>query len=328
MESGGHQRILTDAGEPSSAIGPGADLRGADLRGANLARETLLEADLSGADLTGADLSNADLRGASLHNATLDGARLLHADLRGADLSGVTARAALFGGASLDGASLFGADLAGATFSQATLCEVDGRTAVFSGCRFIAADLSRADLSRADASDTDLTDAVLDRASLHDTDLDGSVLRGIRKPATADWIGARFTNADFTGAYLARREAIDQNYLHEFKTQSRAHGILYFVWWVTSNCGRSFARWGTFTMLYAVIFASIYQMVDIDWGPSQSGVSPFYFSFVTLTTLGYGDVLPLSEGAQAAVIAQVVIGYVMLGGLLAIFANKMGRRGD
>ena len=52
----------------------------------------------------------------------------------------------------------------------------------------------------------------------------------------------------------------------------------------------------------------------------------FYYSVVTLTTLGYGDVLPASQTAQVLVIAQVIIGYVMLGGLLSIFATRMGRR--
>ena len=53
-----------------------------------------------------------------------------------------------------------------------------------------------------------------------------------------------------------------------------------------------------------------------------------YFSVVTLTTLGFGDVLPASVSAQVVVIAEVIIGYMMLGGLLSIFATKMGRRAE
>ena len=57
-------------------------------------------------------------------------------------------------------------------------------------------------------------------------------------------------------------------------------------------------------------------------------LSSFYFSVVTLTTLGYGDVLPASLGAQVVVLFEVIMGYIMLGGLLSIFATKMGRRAE
>jgi hypothetical protein len=78
----------------------------------------------------------------------------------------------------------------------------------------------------------------------------------------------------------------------------------------------------------ATIFALAYTTVSIDYGDYRTALSPLYFSLVTLTTLGYGDVLPASQPAQTLVLAEVVTGYVMLGGLLSIFANKMGRRGE
>jgi voltage-gated potassium channel Kch len=53
-----------------------------------------------------------------------------------------------------------------------------------------------------------------------------------------------------------------------------------------------------------------------------------YYSVVTLTTLGYGDVVPASPTAQVLAMCEVVLGYVMLGGLLSIFSNKMSRRAD
>ena len=47
-----------------------------------------------------------------------------------------------------------------------------------------------------------------------------------------------------------------------------------------------------------------------------------------MTTLGYGDALPASMAAQIMAMVQVVIGYVMLGGVLSIFATQMGRRAE
>jgi voltage-gated potassium channel Kch len=51
-----------------------------------------------------------------------------------------------------------------------------------------------------------------------------------------------------------------------------------------------------------------------------------YYSFVTFTTLGLGDVYPATQTAARLVIFEVVVGYIMLGGLISIFATKLARR--
>ena len=38
----------------------------------------------------------------------------------------------------------------------------------------------------------------------------------------------------------------------------------------------------------------------------------FYFSFVTLTTLGYGDVTPLSEPARVLSLLEAIVGQMFL----------------
>lgn len=133
---------------------------------------------------------------------------------------------------------------------------------------------------------------------------------------------------DLRGAYLVRRYIADENYLYEFQTSSRFHRFLYLLWWATSDCGRSLLRWGVFGGCATLIFAAIYTQVDIDFGAHQTPFSPIYFSFVTLTTLGYGDAVPASLAAQVVVTFQAVSGYVGLGGLLSILGNKMARRAE
>ena len=76
------------------------------------------------------------------------------------------------------------------------------------------------------------------------------------------------------------------------------------------------------------MFAGLYGLVDMDFGAYPTFLSPLYGSVVTLTTLGYGDVLPKSPVAQVVVMCEVVTGYVMLGGLLSIFSSKMATRAD
>ena len=81
-------------------------------------------------------------------------------------------------------------------------------------------------------------------------------------------------------------------------------------------------------MVLSLVFAGLYGLVEIDYGPHETPFSSVYYSIVTLTTLGYGDVIPASSGAQMVVISEALLGYVGLGGLLSILSNKMARRAD
>ncbi len=306
----------------------GARLVGADLQGANLSGVDLTGANLQGADLRGATLVGATLTEAILDRARLDGAELLGAVLRGADLSDVEARRVGFGGADLRGADFFNADLEGATFTKAKLEGADLRAAKMVGCRLRDADLRDANLDRADLREADLQASRIDRANFAGARLAAARLRGVSGYDTAYWIGAEIATTDFTGAYRVRRTIMDENFLHEFRTSTRLNGVLYRLWWLTSDCGRSLKRWALATALITAAFGAAYSHVALDLGDHPTSLSPFYFSVVTLTTLGYGDVTPMSVPAQLVAMLEVVVGYVMLGGLISILSAKMARRAE
>ncbi len=44
------------------------------------------------------------------------------------------------------------------------------------------------------------------------------------------------------------------------------------------------------------------------------------------TTLGFGDVTPITTTGQMVVTAEVILGYLTLGLLVSILANKVARR--
>ncbi len=257
-----------------------------------------------------------DLRGAELTGAKLDDA----------NLSGCKAAGACFGNASLSGANLFGADLSDATFSGANLERAELRTANLASARLLGANLSRANFENADLTDAVLRGSGCEGAIFDRCELSGACLRDLTESHSARWIESRITNVDFCGAYLLRRHILDQNYLHEFRNRSRVHRSVYALWWLTSDCGRSLLRWGACIAVMVFAFGMAYVVVDVDYGSYQTWLSPFYYSMVTLTSLGYGDVLPASPAAQAVAMTEVALGYMMLGGMLSIFADKMARR--
>ncbi len=305
------------------ALSPERELRGGDLIGADLRG-----ADLAGRDLSNARLFKADLRGANLQDCNLEGAELSGANLEGAQLDGANCRRAGFGRANLRQASLFRADLEGATLTQADLRDANLHCVNLSSGRLRESDLSGADLSEADLRHADISLALVKNTNFTNSDLRHARLRMLRQFKSANWIGVDIRDINFAGAYLMRREIIDQNFIKEFRSYNRLSQLLYYPWWLTCDCGRSMFRWCCCIGVQLLFFAYLYTLVGVDYGPYKTGLSPLYFSVVTMTTLGFGDVVPQSLGAQAIAMLEVSSGYIMLGGLLSIFSNKLARRGD
>ncbi|MEL6344278.1 MAG: pentapeptide repeat-containing protein [Myxococcota bacterium] len=242
--------------------------------------------DLRGLCLQQVDLREFDLRNARLSDLDLSEANLNHADMSGADLRGTI----------LSGASLIGANLSGADLSFATL------------------------------KGADLEDCHVDGANFYNATLRKARLSGVHGYRSASWLGVDLAEARFTGAYRLRRFAMDQNYLHEFRRESRLHEAWYWVWWLTSDCGRSLFRWTFVIAFIAVLFGQLYQLAGVDFGEDALWITPYYFSVITLTSLGYGDISPTTSVGQALSMIEVMLGYIALGGLLSIFTNKMARR--
>jgi len=306
----------------------GEFLPGADLHGQDLSMRDLRGANLAGANLRGARLFKTNLHGANLCEANLEGAELTGADLHNANLEGIKASRAGFGLADLQEASLFRADLQEASLAKANLQKADLRCSNLVGARLRETNLCQTDLTEANLQQADISLAKVNGASFRNADLRQVRLRQLNGFKKADWIGVDLRDINFAGAYLLRRHIVDQNYIMEFRQYNRLTGLLYYPWWLTCDCGRSMLRWCLWIGVQSIVFASIYTLGGIDFGDYPTSLSPLYFSVVTLTTLGYGDAVPMTIWGQLVAMAEVTIGYMMLGGLLSIFSNKLARRGD
>jgi hypothetical protein len=92
-------------------------------------------------------------------------------------------------------------------------------------------------------------------------------------------------------------------------------------------------------LLLGVIWAMAYTIIEMISPGSFAGFSPMddlgwdsewlYFSFVTMTTLGYGDILPVSATARGFAYLQAIVGQfyiaVLVAGLVSAYVSKRNK---
>jgi len=304
----------------------------------------LEDVDLSDADLVGANLAEANLGKADLFEAKLERANLKMATLSGADLSGAKMAGAALYKADLSGASLMGADLTGADLREANLSGADLRGADLTESQIEDSDLRAVNLSEAKLTGTTLSRSNLTGANLCHSDLTRAELIGLQygsfRSLKGHCRGIRGLDSCFGNALFVR-DAKDQDYLdsleHDISQTAspwyRRWRSFWFKAWGLIDYGRSLARAGLYALLMASTFAVIYFLdMVFAWGlidyssSAQSWFSPFYYSIVTYSTLGFGDITPSHWVGEIIVVTEVLLGYVTLGLLLSILATKVARR--
>lgn len=298
----------------SEMVLDGVDFSETDLSEVDFFSTSLISANLKMANLAGSDLSDASMKGAELYKADLSGASLLKVDLTGADLGSV---------------NLSSSDLRGSNLSNANL---------------EAADLSSANLRESNLSGANLTKATIVGAQLQFSDLSAVNAIAVKylpySSMSGHYHGIRGLDSCFGNAIFVR-DARDQDYIDTLEISIRLSEesfakklkLAAFKGWELIDFGRSLSKPSLFGAGAALLFGLIF-LADmyLSWGlidfsgSAQSLLTPFYFSVVTFTTLGYGDVLPIHWIGEALVIIEVVLGYSTLGLLLSILANKVARR--
>lgn len=215
----------------------------------------------------------------------LEGAKLCKFNLEGANFRGAYLKSADFALSHLEGANFDIAQIQTATFNFAF---VNSKSS-FIGCR-------------------------VDR----ETDFRGVSLNTIRiKPGTKQLL-----------EYNIRRMNWDDWY-KEGPCWKRILKIL-FIWpfWLISDYGLKTWRIIITFLVLAFLFALIYWlcpscvMVNNIVGDIRGFWHALYFSVVTMTTLGFGDIAanPDSWAGQTLLMVQVILGYVLLGALVTRFA--------
>lgn len=87
-------------------------------------------------------------------------------------------------------------------------------------------------------------------------------------------------------------------------------------------------------LLIAVVFTQVYMLLAV-WDPASfGGATPLagrsadqvhaellYFSLITLATVGYGDVLPVSEAARTLAVMEATVGQFYVAVIVAVFVG-------
>jgi len=299
-------------------------------------------------DLKGVDLAHRDLRRVNLSNASLDHANLSRTTFSSADLSHVRLSHADLSDANLQGAKLVEADLGIAVLSGTRLMEADLTDANLEGAVLVDANLEGAILYRAKLDEADLFGARLDGTDLSNADLRNANVAGIsydRRRMRGKYAGV---NAALCfGNALFRRDAQDQDYIdtledtwtRAWQTKRTVRAGLWrtwlFFWRYAMDYGRGLGRVAIGAIAFALFFGAVYWISEMAGTPMLYSdptrvpdwwFTSFYYSIVTYTTLGFGDVTPQSGTGQLLVTIEVILGYITLGMLVAILAQKVARR--
>lgn len=98
---------------------------------------------------------------------------------------------------------------------------------------------------------------------------------------------------------------------------------------LTSRYGHSFLRWGATGLVFALFCAVLYYFIDLNVSPAFR-TSPgllagdyIYFSIVTFTTLGFGDITPQFWASRLVSGVEVFAGFILLGMFIHLLQKRL-----
>jgi uncharacterized protein YjbI with pentapeptide repeats len=313
-----------------------------DLRGAELWRGVFIGADFENAHFEGAILDYANLYGANCNNAYFQGCDLENVYLYGADCE-----ISHFEGSYCDHADFMHAYLVGSHFNRAYLEKACFESANCESAHFNNAYNLEASFNGAICSYAHFESAICCRSSLNIKELiseNGEIMKipcelsGVTFNNNSSFIGVDTSNVDWSKNPRLKRFIEQQQYVHAAKegidatfgkrkiTKPIGWGIKKLISLVDYlSDPLNWVMYAVATiLLFAVIHSFCFDAIkfanDVNW------FTPIYFSVVTFSTLGFGDIAPLTWYSQLFAVIEVIAGYVFLGGLVTFLANWLGRR--
>jgi len=313
-----------------------AHLERANLSDAHMEFSCFIDSHLEGINLRNANLSDANLMGASLKKATCHFTNFDRANLLRTDMSG---------------ARLFAAHLNDAKLGQdMEVFELTSDKALknkyilarnIKGLEF-GADLRGAILWYVDLRGAKLSRALLQRADFRWAIVDGeTTIRKCQVDRRTDFreVGLENARIDPATKHLLKYNGRRMNWEDWYKEHPKLKWLVKPFWWASDYGLSTWRIIGCFSWL-SLLFAAIYSNLAYWFPPgiiSNLGIEPhlplwhyflllllrpIYFSVVTMTTLGFGDMYANAHSIWGHILLslQVILGYVLLGALVTRFA--------
>ena len=340
----------------------GADISKANFLEADVSNTDLAGADLSDASFARANLSDAYLIDVNLCDASLDATNLSEAFFVGSDLSGASFIGANLSDATLSNTNLIDSNFTEANLTDADLRDTNADSATFRNANlthttFFGADLRRGAFYGAIFDGTKIN-AVTTFGDHYAKEIaDDSGEYGTDEPSP--WDKAAFTyrqierlshDSALSGqsrwAYRKRKDVRRREY-------RRSPGLRNKVRWLKAEGSRWLTNYGDgpwhvvgTSFVVMVLWAFLYPLVggiDVPSDPTDTDTvawdvlpkvifslpnplaefaTSLYFSVVTFTTLGYGDLHPATGAAQALATIESFLGAL----LMALLVFVLGRR--
>lgn len=326
----------------------------ADFEGAQLGNVTAIAADFEGADFSDSYLPSANFddslltdtvfAGAILPQAELNGCALERADFTDANVSGTE-----FNDAILPDANFTSASAEEAEFRSAALPDATFEGASLSDGIFLKADLDNATLHRANLFGADLGKATFYGAITTDAMIDSDTTLPMSQeddPDRATWTFGTIERLarqnslsnQARKAYVKRRDVRKEQYRKEGQ-------CLRWVYMTVMNLlmryGDSWLRVVGSSGVVIAIFGVLYTLVG-GVRPTVSSSDPImfheimfqlpepvrtvlvnlYFSAVTFTTLGYGDIQPATGLSRTLASVESFIGALLIALLVYVFGRR------
>jgi Ion channel/Pentapeptide repeats (8 copies) len=193
-----------------------------------------------------------------------------------------------------------------------------------SGANLTEADLYSADLEGADLSRSDLRNSYFSEANIKGTRFDWAAMQGVyldnvEYDTKTSFLGIDLATINFNLAALLRDLAITQQRISHLE---KRNPMLALFLRLTSEYGLSLSRYLCWVGGIIIAFGALYAFIP--GLTSKPGMlNGLYFSVVTFTTLGYGDIIPASGWGQVLAIVEVCTGYLMGGLLVTILARRL-----
>ncbi|MFC1541576.1 pentapeptide repeat-containing protein [Candidatus Latescibacterota bacterium] len=285
-----------------------------DFTGVN---ELINRRDLRGVGFWGEQLEHADFWNAHLEHAYLDAARLDYANLWIAHLEH----------ANLSYTHLKYANLSGAKFEYAYLSNANFEHANLNGSKFNLKSFKWRVMELLLRFKNDLSKLKFFRLIMDSFKINYHLNNLIIRPDRPTILtGAELKNVKLDEDPILYRKLLDEQYLDAF---AKNHKVLYPFWLLTSNCGRSTSLVFFWALFITILFGFIYSLNDYIYFGELTGHVwwyPYYFSFVTITTLGMSSVEPVSFWGAFWHTIENIFGYGLLGYAIAVLGSKFTRR--